>query len=76
MNLTNIKNSITIFVISVVLPLILFSCEGSRSRRMLNTVDSAIDDYNNGDSSTLIGLIVFGLIIGILWVIKKVKEDD
>lgn len=53
-----------------VMMLMLASC-GSRSQRLMNTVDGAIDDYNNGDSTTLIVLIVLVVIIGLLWIAKQ-----
>ena len=56
------------FILSV---FALVSCEGSRSARMINTVERAIEDHNNGDSTTLIVLIVFGVLLGVLWLIKN-----
>lgn len=50
--------------------LILASC-GSRSQRLMYTVDGAIDDYNNGDSTSLIILIILGILIGVLWLSKR-----
>lgn len=50
--------------------LLLASC-GSRSQRLMHTVDGAIDDYNNGDSTTLIFLVVIALILGALWFFKQ-----
>ena len=47
----------------------LVSCEGSRTARMIDTVEGAVDDYNNGDSSTLIILIVGAIVLGILYLI-------
>lgn len=47
----------------------LVSCEGSRTARMIDTVEEAVDDYNNGDSSTLIILIVGAIVLGILYLI-------
>lgn len=52
----------------IIVGLILFtSCEGSRSRRMIDSVDHAIDSHNNGDSTELIVLIIGGIILGCLW---------
>lgn len=53
-----------------VMMLLLASC-GSRSQRLMHTVDGAIDDYNNGDSTTLIFLVVMALILGALWFLKQ-----
>lgn len=53
-----------------VMMLLLASC-GSRSQRLMHTVDGAIDDYNNGDSTTLIFLVVIALILGALWFFKQ-----
>lgn len=47
--------------------LLLTSCEGSRSRRMLDSVDHAIDSHNSGDSTELIVLIIGGIVLGCLW---------
>lgn len=57
------------FYMSVMM-LLLASC-GSRSQRLMHTVDGAIDDYNNGDSTTLIFLVVIALILGALWFFKQ-----
>lgn len=53
-----------------VMMLMLASC-GSRSQRLMYTVDGAIDDYNNGDSTSLIILIILGILIGVLWLSKR-----
>lgn len=56
----------------MIVGLVLFtSCEGSRSRRMIDSVDHAIDCHNNGDSTELIILIVGGIILGCLWLYKN-----
>ncbi len=65
---------ITILIASALIA-ILTSCEGSRSRRMLDSVDRAVDDYNNGDSSSLIVLIVGGIILGGLWCYNQYKKN-
>lgn len=36
---------------------------------MIDTVEGAVDDYNNGDISTLIILIVGAIVLGILYLI-------
>lgn len=56
--------------------LLLTSCEGSRSRRMSDSVDHAIDSHNNGDSTELIILIVGGIILGCLWLYKNRDKFD
>ena len=53
-----------------VMMLMLASC-GSRSQRLMHTVDGSIEDYNNGDSTTLRGLIILIVIIGFLWIAKQ-----
>ena len=53
-----------------VMMLMLASC-GSRSQRFMHTIDGAIDDYNNGDSTTLTILIILGILIGVLWLSKR-----
>ena len=45
------------------------SCEGSRTARMIDSVDHAIESHNNGDSTEFIVLIVGGIIFGFLWLI-------
>lgn len=47
------------------------SCEGSRSARMIDNVEHAIDSHNNGDSTELIVYIIGGLVIGGLWLWKR-----
>lgn len=49
---------------------LLASC-GSRSQRLMRTVDGAVDDYNNGDSSSIIILAILVVIIGVLWFFKQ-----
>ena len=52
----------------MIVGIILFiSCDVSRSRRMIDSVDHAIDSHNNGDSTELIVLIIGGIILGCLW---------
>lgn len=58
---------IAIFVYS----LFLGACEGSRTDRMIKATERAVDDYNNGDSSSLIMLIIGVIVLGIIWVIGK-----
>lgn len=53
-----------------VMMLMLASC-GSRSQRLMRTVDGAVDDYNNGDSTTIIFLIILAVIVGGLWIWKQ-----
>lgn len=38
---------------------------------MIKAAERAIDDYNNGDSSSLIMLIVGVLVLGALWLLGK-----
>lgn len=47
--------------------LLLASCEGSRTRKMIDTVDHAIDSHNEGDSTELVVLVVAGIIVGCIW---------
>lgn len=57
------------FYMSVMM-LLLASC-GGRSQRLMNTIDGAVDDYNNGDSTSLIFLVIIALILGVLWLLKQ-----
>ena len=57
-----------LFILSI---FALISCEGSRTARMIDTVEGAVEDYNNGDSSTLIILIIGAIILGGLWLYSK-----
>ncbi len=50
---------------------VLCACEGSRTDRMIKATEHAVDDYNNGDSSSLIMLIVGVLVLGVLWALGK-----
>lgn len=53
-------------------PLLLMSCEGSRTRRMYDAGKSAYDDYENtGDPTMLIVFIVGLLVLGGLWLWKN-----
>ena len=60
------QTKFNLFILSI---FALVSCEGSRTARMINIVEGAVDDYNNGDSSTLIILIVGAIVLGILYLI-------
>lgn len=52
----------------LLISLIIFtSCEGSRSRRMIDSADHAIDSYNNGDSTELIVFVVGAVVLGCIW---------
>lgn len=62
------KTKIYLFILSI---FALISCEGSRTARMIDTVEGAVEDYNNGDSSTLIILIIGAIILGGLWIYSK-----
>lgn len=53
----------------------LCSCEGSRTRRMYDTFDHAVDEANNGDSSELVILIIGVIILGGLWLYNQYKKN-
>lgn len=50
--------------------LLLASC-GSRTQRLMHTVDGAIDDYKNGDCTSIIILVILVVIVGGLWILKQ-----
>lgn len=53
-------------------PLLLMSCEGSRTRRMYDAGKSAYDEYEEtGDPTMLIIMIVTGVVLGGLWLWKN-----
>ena len=58
-------------LISIALSLLLGACEGSKTDGMIKATERAVDDYNNGDSSSLIMLIVGVLVLGALWLLGK-----
>lgn len=60
-----------LFILSI---FVLVSCS-NRQERLINSIESAVDDYNNGDSTSLIILIVIGVIIGILWFLKQNNKN-
>ena len=60
------KTKFYLFILSI---FALVSCEGSRTARMIDSVDHAIESHNNGDSTELIGLIVGGIIVGIIYLV-------
>lgn len=56
-------------------PLLLISCEGSRPRRMYDTLKYAHDEYEEtGDPTTLIIIILLLLVAGIFWLWSKKKD--
>lgn len=62
--------------LSLAAPLLLMSCEGSRTRRMYDAGKSAYDDYENtGDPTMLIVFIVGLLVLGGLWLWNKNKDN-
>lgn len=62
------KTKFYLFILSI---FAFVSCEGSRSARMIDNVEHAIDSHNNGDSTELIVYIIGGLVIGGLWLWKR-----
>lgn len=62
------KTKFYLFILSI---FALVSCEGSRTSRMIDTVEGAVDDYNNGDSTTLMILIIGAIVLGGLWLYSK-----
>lgn len=71
-NMTNkIISTFTILAISVFIT----SCEGSRTRRMIDTGKGIYDEYEEtGDPTGLILFIVALLAIGALWLWNKSKD--
>ena len=56
-------------------PLLLMSCEGSRPRRMYDTLEYAYDEYEEtGDPTMLIFIIVMLLVLGVVWLWSKKKD--
>lgn len=58
-------------IVIIASSLFFVACEGSRTDRMIKATERAVDDYNNGDSSSLIMLIVGVLVLGALWLLGK-----
>ena len=60
----------------LILPsLLMMSCQGSRSRRMIDAYGNAYNEYEEtGDPTTLIVMIVAGIALGILWLVLKNKK--
>ncbi len=58
-------------IVIIASSLFFVACEGSRTNRMIKATERAVDDYNNGDSSSLIMLIVGVLVLGVLWALGK-----
>lgn len=56
--------------------LVLCACEGSRTDRMIKATERAVDDYNNGDSSSLILLIIGAIVLGVIWIIGKAIDKN
>ena len=49
---------------------ILSSCKDmlpGRARKMYDAYGNAVNDYQNGDSSTLIGVILGTIVLGLIW---------
>lgn len=49
------------------------SC-GSCSQRIMRSVDGTIDDYNNGDSTSIIIPVILFVIIAVLWILKQKEK--
>ncbi len=47
------------------------ACKGSRTDRIIKAIERTVDDYNNGDSSSLITLIDGVLALGVLRALGK-----
>lgn len=55
-------------------PMLLLSCEGSRTRRMYDAGKSAYDEYEEtGDPTMLIIFILCLVVLGALWLWSKNK---
>lgn len=60
----------------LVTPLLLMSCEGSRTRRMYDAGKSAYEDYEEtGNPTGLIIFIVALLVLGGLWLWNKNRNQ-
>ena len=66
------KTKIYLFILSF---FTLVPCKASRTSRMYDSVEHAIESHNNGDSTELIVVIVGGIILGILWLIWKNNKN-
>lgn len=67
------KNKLYLLLLAA--PMLLMSCEGSRTRRMYDAGKSAYDDYENtGDPTMLIIFIVGLLVLGGFWLWNKNKD--
>ena len=66
------KTKFYLFILSI---FALVSCEGSRTARMIDSADHAIESHNNGDSTELIVLIVGGIILGVLWLVRQYNKN-
>ena len=64
------------FLLLLTAPMLLMSCEGSRTRRMYDAGKSAYDEYEEtGDPTMLIVFIVGMLVLGGLWLWNKNKDN-
>ncbi len=64
------------FLLLLTAPMLLMSCEGSRTRRMYDAGKSAYDEYEEtGDPTMLIVFIVGLLVLGGLWLWNKNKDN-
>lgn len=68
------KTKLSFLLLSV--SLLLMSCEGSRTRRMYDAGKSAYDEYEStGDPTMLIIFIVSLVVIGVIWLWSKSKDN-
>lgn len=64
-----------LFSLLAATPLLLMSCQGSRSRRVIDAYGTAVDEYEKtGDPTMLIIMIVAGIIVVGFWIWLKVKD--
>ena len=60
----------------LVASMLLMSCEGSRTRRLYDSGKTVYDEYEEtGDPTGLIIFIVGLLVLGVLWLLNKKKDN-
>ena len=59
----------------IIFSMLCASCEGSRTRRMIDAYGNAYDEYEKtGDPTLFIIMTIVGIVLGVIWIMKKADK--